>query len=368
MLGGSAKGSTADRALGRAGKALDESAATRTAIEGVPEDLAGLDAKGLKQAAIDERMTLKAQAETEKASLEELRKPQREELANQIRDMHDDLANGGSRPIYSEISTADLGRVAPELKGIEGVQTAQVALADSFKTLRRTLRNSVAAGEDPYTLLRPLQARQGALETLQAKMPEILEARGGNAGALEHVDGALSETREQISRIQALSKSNPVSGARLTELQSGISPRLAAIEAAQEALATAPQAGMLQRGLQHAAFTGATALAHAIPGVGIMAPYAGKFASDAIGKVFEHLGAAKAAASARMGAARDAFLSLGSRNAPAAAVTATRVLSQVRFGPSSEPTGKQDLASLYKARSAELRNQTMYDPNGQVVI
>ncbi|MDL2338615.1 MAG: hypothetical protein QFE16_12310 [Pseudomonadota bacterium] len=363
LLGGGGKGSTADRALGRAGKALDESAATRSAIENVPQDLAGLDAKGLRQAAIEERASLKAQAVTEETSLEELRKPQREELANQIQDMHRELE--AERPVFRAVQGDDVEAVA----GVKGIQ---VQLAKSYGSILSAFDSPMTVARNPSSMIRPLEMRQAALESLQAKAPELRQVLGNDAraAALDHVDDALEQTRAQIAKIHSLdSRVTPVSGSRLTDLQSGMSPRLAAIEAAQEALMNAPKAGLLQRGAQAGAFAGVTALAHAIPGVGIMAPFAGKYASEAIGKAFEHLGAAKAAASARMTAARDAFLSVTSKVTPAGvAVAATRVLSQVRFGPSAEPTGKQDLASLYKARSAELRNQTMYDPNGQVVI
>ncbi len=353
-------GRLAEGGLTRARAAIEEATAARTAVEGVPADLAHLDAKGLKVAASEERAAIRAEAETEKASLEELRKPQREELASQVRDMHQELMT--ERPIFQAV-------VGDDVRAISGVKDIASQLRNSYTGLRRTLDNSLKVAENPDSLIAHLQMRQTALESLQAKAPELRQALGSDAraAALDHVDDALAQTRDQIAAIKQVSKSNPVSGSRLTDLQAGVSPRLTAIEAAQDALTNAPKAGVLQKGAQGAAFAGVTALAHAIPGVGIMAPFAGKYASDLVGKAFEHLAGAGAAVAGQSRRAIDAFLSVSTKVPATAVVTATRALAAVRFGPSVESAGT-DLASLYKARSSEIRNQTMYDPTGRVVM
>ncbi len=360
LLGGEAT-TGAERALGRARGALSESSASRAAIEAVPEDLASLDAAGLREAAKVERASLKTEAQAERSSLEELRKPQREELANQIRDMHQDLSS--ERPIFHAVTGADVEAIA-------GVKDVQVQLAKSFKAMRAGLDSPLSVARDPGVMIRPLEMRQSALEALQAKVPELQAVLGNDARAasLVHVDEALVQTREQLARIGQLSKANPVSGARLAELESGVSPRLNAIEAAQEALTKAPEAGLLQKGAQASAFAGVTALARMIPGVGIMAPFAGKWASEAVAGAFAGLAGAGAKVAARSAQAAKVFLDVGAKAARMAPVTATQVLGSVRFAEGKAPEGTQDLVGLFRARSAEIRSQTMYDPTGQVVM
>jgi hypothetical protein len=358
-------GRLAEKGIARAGAAIEEHAGARAALDAIPADLAGLDAKGLRAAAAEERAALKEAARAERSSLEELRKPQREELANQIRDMHHELST--ERPIFSAV-------VGDDVRAVEGVKDIASQLNKSYRGLRSTLDNPIRVAENPEVVLGHLQMRQTALESLQAKTPEILSVIGGDgrAAALEHVDRALEQTRAQIGAIKQLSRSNPVASARLSAIEAGSSPRLAQIEAAQDALTNAPKTGLIQKGLQSAAFTGGTALAHAIPGVGIMAPYVGKYASEAVGKVFEHLAGAGKAVETRTKQALDAFLNVGAKIPAASAVTATNVLSAARFAPSSPdktpaPKGKP-LVAAYRARSAEIRSQTMYDPTGQVAI
>ena len=351
----------AGRALGRAGGAIDDGAALRS----IPEDLAGMDAKQLGEAASIERKAIAASKEAEIARLQEERIPLRRQAADDVRSLHDDLSNAGERPIYNAISTENLKSVLPELKGVKGVQTAQVALADSFKTMRRQLRNSVAVADDPGQLVKTLQMRQGALETLQAKMPEILEAKGGDAGALVHVDDALAQTKEQIARVQSLGRNAPVSSPMLTDLKAGVSPRLTAIENAKAALEAVPPESGIAKMLGHEAYGKATALMHMIPGAGIVAPFVGKYAADMVGRLFSRLGEHGAASAASSADAVKALLATGGRAvAKAAPMTATRVLASAKFG-AGEDTGKS-LPELFKARSAEIRSQTMYAPDGSV--
>lgn len=370
VLAGRGEATVAERSLARSGRALDEATAARHGIANVPQDLIGLDAAGLRRAAAEERAALKSQAAEERLSLEELRKPQREELANQIRDLHAEMMT--ERPVFQAVVGADVRK-------LEGVKDIASQLNGSYKGLRRKLDNSLRAAEDPGILLGDLQMRQTALESLQLKAPEIRAALGDDARALalDHVDDALELTRHQITAIKHLSPRNPVTGTRLAELESGVSQRLLAIESAQEAIKTAPEIGLLGRGAKAGVFAGATALAHAIPGVGVAAPFVGKWASEGIGRTFEHLGAARAAIAQRSKQALDKFLDVTTRNpaatAGAVAKTATQVLSDVRFSPVESPapsssSSKTKLPALFKARSAEIRSQTMYAPDGQVVI
>lgn len=367
--------SAAERALGRSGRALDEGTIARSGLTDIPDDLIGLDAKGLRTAALEEKAALRAQAEAEKGALEGALVPLRKQIADEVLAMHAELK--AERNVSSVVTGK--GGIYSELKGIEGIRDVNSQIVGSFNNLNKAYANPIAIAENPDRLIGHLQMRQAGLEGLQKLEPQIRAAMPGDArlAGLDHVGDALTQTREQISTLQALSKANPVNSERLTNLSAGVSPRLNAIEAAQEAIKTAPEVGLAQKGMQAGAFAGVTALAHAIPGVGIMAPFAGKWASDAIGKTFEHLAAGKAAVANRTKAALDAFLSVGKNVTPAAAGlaaarTATQVLSSARFAPSSEDAaeskGGKPLVNAYKARSAEIRSQTMYDQTGTVVI
>ena len=363
LLGGAGELNAGERALARSGRALDEATVARSGLRDVPADLMGLDDAGLREASNAEKLALKTQAGEERASLEELRKPQREELVNDIRDMHQELQE--ERPIFKAAAGADV-------RAVDGMKDVASQLNKSYRGLRGKLDNPLRAAESPDLLLGDLQMRQTALETLQAKAPELRALLGDDAraAALEHVDGALEQTKQQIDRIKALnSRTTPVASSRLTSLEAGVSPRLNAIDAAREALKVAPEVGLAQKGLKAGVFAAGTALAHAIPGVGILAPFAGKWASEAIGRTFEHLAAAKAGAVALSGKALESFLSTAKAAAPRVVNTATQVLARASFGAStSEAKTGDGLADLYKARAGELRQQTMYAPDGSTVV
>lgn len=354
-----------ERALTRAGSALSEAAAARGAIEGIPGDLAGLDNAALKEAHAAAASEHAADIAAERRSIEGLRVEQRTELANQIRDLHTELAT--ERPIFTAITELDRATLNPALKGIEGVDKAQVQLAKSYKAMRSGLDSEISVARDPGVMIRPLEMRQAALETLQAKAPELQAALAGDAraAALSHVDEALAQTKQQIDTIRALSRETPVSSGRLTMLKAGDSPRMQAIDAAREALKNAPEMGLLAKGATTAAFAGGTALAHMIPGVGIAAPFVGKAASEMVGKLFGHLAGGMQVATEKSAAAIKSFLNVTDKIAPVAPMVATKVLSAARFGEGPEAKS-QSLPDLYKARSTELRQQTQVAPDGSI--
>lgn len=365
LLAGKAGENAAERSLLRTGAALDDAAATKQALS-VADDLAGLDAKALKQAHAEERASLKLQAKAEQEALLEARGPVRAEILDEVKSLHQALET--EAPIFKALKGADV-------QAIDGIKDASAQLAKSYSGLRSTLDNPIRVLENTDLLKGHLQMRQAALETIQAKLPDLRATLGADARAagLRHVDDALDMTRQQIARIGEVSRATPVSSAKLAELESGISPRLLKIEAAQEALKNAPEVGLMQKGLSAGVFAGATELARMIPGVGAMAPFVGKWASESVGKTFQNLAALKDAAIARTKAAKDKFLNVAKR-APVttgvqAARTASRILSSASFGEASEakPAGKT-LPDLFRARSAEIRNQTMFDPAGNVVI
>ncbi len=364
---------TVELGFAKASAALREASATRAALEGVPADLRALDDAGLKAARKTAEAEHAADIAAEKQSLEQLRVEQRAELANQVKDLHENLAK--ERPIYSALSSND--ELTPALKGIEGVADARVQLAKSFKSVRAAFDNPLSVQRDPMRLITPLEQREGALTALQEKLPEMHAALAGDARAavLEHIDSALAETKQQISAIRSLSsKENPVMSGRLAALQGGPSARMQAIDAARDALAKAPELGFVGKGAKGAAFAGATAVAHMIPGVGMAAPFVGKYAADAVERLFTRTAGAVGKVSGKAAAAAEKFLGATKALEPYVAPSATKVLGAVRFGPSSkkqdqteEPT-KKELHELFAERTGELYAQTMRAPDGSTVM
>jgi hypothetical protein len=354
-----------EKALERAGSVLDHASATRAAIEGVPADLAHLDAKGLRDAYREAEIAHKADIVAERNGLESVRRAQRSGLAGEVQDLADNLAT--ERPIFSALSQNE--ELAPALKGIEGVSDARVRLAKSYTALRSFSDKSEDFLEkNVWRMEEPLRQRAEALEMLQAKIPDIHAAYAGDARAdlLSHVPDALKETKAQIAAIQKFdSKLNPVAGGRLATLEAGPSQRMRAIEAAQDALSKAPELGLAAKGAKGAAFAGVTALAHMIPGVGIAAPFLGKAASDFVGTAMQRLSGAAGSVAEKSQATLKAFLNASHKAEKFVPTTATKVLSAVKFGAGPEAkSGK--LHDLYAARSAEIRQQTMYAPDGSV--
>lgn len=365
MLGGAIGGiagggfSAVERTLARAGGTLAESAAARTALESLPEDLTKLDDEGLKGAATTAKAEHAADVAAERKSLEQLRVEKRVDLSNDVRDLHNDLST--ERPIFQAVQGDDVAK-------IPGISDIKVRLAKSFDGLRSQLDNEIAVARDPRSLIRPLELRQGALEALQEKVPELHAALAGDAraDALIHVGDALEQTKAQIAAIDHLSPKTPLASGRLTMLESGPSPRMQAIDAAREALKKGPEVGLLQKGAQAGAFAGGTALAHMIPGVGIAAPFLGKGASDIVGKLFEHMAGANKAIVAKTSEAAKSFLSAAKTISPYVAPTATKVLGAVKFAATNTEPKSSSLPDLYTARSNELKTQTMYAPDGSV--
>ena len=348
-----------ERGLSRASDSLAAASSVRNALEGIPGDLSTLDEAGLKEASVAAKSEHAADIASERQSLEQLRVEQRAELSNQVRDLHTELAT--EKPIYAAVTGDDLAK-------IEGVKDIKVQLAKSFSGMRSQLDNEIAVARDPRSLIRPLEMRQGALEKLQEKLPELHAALVGDArgDALAHVGDALEQTKQQIAAIEQLSPKTPVGSGRLTMLEANPSARMQAIDAARDALKKAPEIGLAQKGIQAGAFAGGTALAHMIPGVGIAAPFLGKGASDMVGKLFEHLAGASKAITARSAAATEQFLSVARRAAEYAPSTATKVLGAVRYAANAPEPKSSALPDLFKARTSELKTQTMYAPDGSV--
>lgn len=361
ITGGALK--AGEKALLRASAGITEATAAKTAIDGIPADIASLDEKGLREAMTTAKAEHAADIAAERKSIESLRVEKRAELANQIRDFHTELAT--ERPIFKAVAGEDV-------RAIQGIGTEVASpLNKSYRTMRAAFDNPIAIAENPERLLQPLQMQQTALENLQTRMPELQAKLAGDAraAALDHVEYALEQNKEFQQQIRSLTKSEPLQGTRLSMLESGPSQKMQAIESAREALKNAPELGAVAKAAQGGAFAGGTALAHMIPGVGIAAPFLGKGASELVGKVFEHFAGANQAIAARTAEVTKTFLAGGQRAiekaSPAFTATAEKTLSSIRFGSGAEPKS-QSLPDLFKARSQEIRQQTEMAADGSI--
>jgi len=357
--------------LERAGGAMREAGAAKGALASVPEDLAKLDETALKAEAKTAAAAHELDKVAEVNSLESLRGNQRAELANQILDSHEELRTA---KIYQAVNDeftklAETGESAGVEK-IEGISLAKRQLADSNAALSRLTKHETTFARDPSKALQALEDRQSALETMQEKMPQLRSALADNpAGVgLEHVDAALAQTKSQIDALKALdSKANPVTSTRLQIMKAGPSARMEQIEAAQKALADGKDLGIVGKGVKSIASSTASGLAHLlpIPGSSFAAHWMGEKAGAAVEWMGRKLsGAATKTADATAGHV-SSFLDVAAKaprtlKGPAVA-TATKTLSTTRFG-AEQAVKSDDLKALFKARSSELKQQTMYAP------
>jgi hypothetical protein len=185
--------------------------------------------------------------------------------------------------------------------------------------------------------------------------------------------------REAIAKVPAALERNRALQARISELVAAPkSARLDAITAARDALQGAGKGekSIAEQMLQGSVFSGAAGVASMIPFVGPMvAPFVGAKASKLVGEqVFGRLGKATSEAATRGAKAASAFLQRAEKGAAVASRVAppiaSRVLASLRFAPSNDeqPAKKATLADSFKARSQEVRSQTMYAADGKAVM
>lgn len=367
LLGGgvSALGKGVEAGLGRASAALRAGSEAQGAIDAIPEDLAGMDGKVLREAEQTEKASLSTQRDVEEQALKDARIPQRKQLADDLHEYQKTLAD--NTKIWSAINGEDVEAVA-------GVSKIGARVAKFDTQLRNAFDNPILVAKNPSVVLNHLTGQEAALVDLQAKIPEIklaiaADATPRRADILDQVPDVLKANRELQARIEALDNvKTPITSPRLTELKSGTSPRLTAIQNAREALANAPDKGFVQKAAEGAAFAGGTAFAHMIPGVGIAAPFVGKYASEAVGALFSKLAGTGAKAAKATADNIDKFLNVSSKLPPIGPVLSSKVLDAARYATGGKSEPAKDIQEAFRARSAELRSQTMYDPTGQVVI
>lgn len=337
-------GKAVERGLTRAGGAVDN---YKNALQ-VGEDLAGLDAKGLKAA-----------RETELGNIEAARVPQRQAAAAELDAFRATMKNENKLYLaFKDIKEASLPADAAE--GSLKIQEIGKINFEADKAADRLLRNPIALAEKPDRALGVLQQQENALLQLQKREPTLrnifaADTSGERAAALDSVPGAIERNRALQQQIRAMT-AEPASA------------RLSAIESAQDVLKQPAASKSLLEDM-----LGGTIMGHvagALSGLPVIGPAigakAGRLVSDV---VFGRIGKAVGESSARTAKAVEAFL--GSVKAsPAVPILATKVLSNIGYAPGGkEPrASSKDLAAAFKARADEIKAQTAYGPDGTPVM
>jgi hypothetical protein len=349
---GSAAGSLAKGAeigLVKAKGAMDEVAARYATRADVGDDLANLDAKGLRAAETAER-----------EAIETTRVAQRQELADEIVAFRREIkaqkqfltTKDVNLPAVGEaLGTKELGRIAMKAN----------------KQLDNVLDNPTALIKNPGKALDALQRQENALAKLLERGNDLRQvfasdATGARLAALETIAPALERNRALQAKIASLSSE-------------ATSPRLAQIAAAKDAIADGARGGrslaeQMAGGTVFNVVTGAVA-ALPLPGASLLAPMLGARAANLVSeKVAGRLGKAMAEGQVRAARAVGAVFEKGARGVRRAAPVSTRVLTQVAFAPSREagPAAKRALPQAFRERAQELREQVAVGPEGRPMI
>ncbi len=271
-----------------------------------------------------------------------------------------------------------------------------VRIANAQKAIAEGQREPIRVLVSPKGTLEVANGRHRLFAAIEADAPITVEWRQGvkqlDSKAKKYLAsldviggegrGGLGATqREAIEKVPAAIERNRALQARIKELAAPpASERLAAIEEAKQALAAGkPHETIAEQMLKGAVFSGVTggvaSLTDDTPlgGIGAMvAPFLGARASRMLGEqVFGRLGKAVGEQALRASKAVERFVAVGQKVAKAAPPIATKILARARFAPAAndeQPAHGASLADLYKARSEELRRQTMYTPDGGIAM
>ena len=340
-------GGTLEAGLGRAKRALDEAAAAKAAAPAVDTDLAELDLKGLSKA-----------RESELATIEAARVPERQSIADELASFRQDLKQ-------QKLWLATKDSENAEIKVI-GKQSFK---AD--RQLDQVLDNPKALAENPRRALAGLQQQEHALEQLGKKADELrasfgADQSGERAAALDAAPKALERNRALQARIKSV-------------LAEPSSPRLQAIADAKDVLQSGgPKKSLAEEMLGgtifHKTSEAAAGLAGALPlAGGLVGPIAGGLAARVVTKaVFGRLAKATLEQTQKMSSAVGMIAQATNKATRAAAPIATSILAALRFAPAGAgaaaagagSASKPTLAEAYAARTAEIRSQTAYDETG----
>ena len=405
-IGGGANlaGKVLEKGIVRARGALDEFAAARNAAPDVADDLAGLDAAGLRTAREAEVERLVTEQTAGKAGVVDEIKAYRAtvddanpwlvvtegepaSLLNKskktLRNLMDDPEGLARNPAVAlkalRVQEQGLSRALADTEAIGkrlGAQNQKLAkeLSEELATLPDALDSVVlsTSAAKRYGAFADVRVPKGGTVTVnRAQAGEFLDAlstgklKGSADEAFAKMPDVLQANRELQAKIEGLTvaKSDLVSG------------RLNAIDAARDGLTGGGKKGVGEQMAGGAAYSTAASLVGAVPVIGpFLAPFVGAKAASLVGEqVFGRLGKATSEAAARTSKAVGAFLDTTKRITPVAPVLASKVLGAVRYAPErperSEPAqGKPSLASAYKDRSAEIRSQTAFAPDGSTVM
>src|SRR5512139_245781 len=402
-----AAGNLVERGLSKAGRVLEERIAARQAAGSVTDDLATLDAKGLRAAADTELDALAAAQQAERvaarsSSVDDVlayRDATREanpwlviddpgqrrvldKAGRSMRGALDDVKglreNPGllGKPLRLEEQVLEAA-IAKRQTIIAQLDAANVKIADDLAEELATLPGRATSVEltgkmaKRYSAFADVKvAKGGTVSVSREAAAEFADAlrtgqvSGASKDALDALDGLLAQNRALQAKIkQATSPIAPRS-----EL---VSERLSSIRSAQDVLAMPkPEPGLLQKAATGGVFGAATGLAASIPLIGQIpgaAHLLGAKASDAItGLVFGRIGKATADTAARTKAAVDAFTGAAKAANKYAPPVATKVLGAVRYAAKRdddepEPT---ELPALFKRRTDEIKRLTAYDETG----
>lgn len=344
-----AEGGTAarsvERGLARAGGALDEA----KNVASMPADLHSLDSAGLGAA-----------EKAELASIEQGRVPMRAKLVEDLGLHRNALKNDEKLFLASaKIKEADLAKVGATLgPGELPIQEVAKLSAKAGDAIQAMVNNPKALARSPGRILDSLTAQENAMEQLakrEAPLRQLFAAdtSGDRAAALDALPKALERNRALQEQAKAL-------------IADPSSARLSAIGAAKDALKTGSKKGLLEGVLGGSIMGHVAGMFTGMPIIGpLIGAKAGQLATDL---VFGRLGKAAAVAGERGTAAVTEFLNLASKAKPTLGVLATRTLAKVAYAPRSKPVEDTSLPGLYRARTKEIKSQTMYAPDGSVQV
>lgn len=355
-LGAAGKG--LELGLGRAKGAIDDFRARGEVAGQFDDDLTKMDVKQLRAAREVEVETIKGAQKAEKEAIEAERVVQRKAVA-------EDLAGHRAAANDEKVWLATKGAEDAEIRTI-GKQNLNAS-----KQLAKMLDNPKYLAEKPQTALAALQKQEHALEQMQrvdAKLRASFAAdtTGTRAASLDAVAGQLERNRALQARIR-----DTVGEIKLKTPET--SPRLSQIDEARELLSAGRgERTIAEQAMQSSVFSGVAGVVSGIPVVGpMLAPLIGARASRLVGdQVFGRAGKAASDVAKRGSNAVSRLLTASKAVAHTAPPLATRVLAAVRYAPERKPEketkGAAKLATLYKARSEEIRSQTAYAPDGSV--
>lgn len=342
---------SAERGLAKAGGAIDDI----KAVAHTPGDLASLDGAGLKAA-----------RESELAAIEEARGPMRSKLVEDLGLHRNALKNDEKLFLASaKVKEADLAKLGATLgPGELPIQEIAKLSAKSGDAIQSMLANPKALARSPGRMLDALTAQEEAFTQLgkrEGSLRQLFAAdtSGERAAALDKLPQALERNRSLQEQVKGL-------------MAAPSSERLKAIDGAKELLASSGRGhgGLAETMLGGSIMGHVAGMFTGLPIIGpMLGAKAGQLATDL---VFGRLGKAAASAGARGAEAVAKFLDVAKTAAksPMLHVLATKTLARVAYAPRGAANDNEDrsLPALYRARTKEIKSQTMYAPDGSTIM